>query len=78
MSRRKNTPEWKKTNVGWDTEVLIRSLMAKGLNDTQVGKFLETQRDPLNHGSTISLDRSTIAKIRTELRLFTNRTTNAI
>jgi hypothetical protein len=67
MARRKNTPEWKKTNVGWDTEVLIWSLMAKGLNDTQVGKFLDTQRDPLNNRSTLSLDRSTIAKVRIEL-----------
>jgi hypothetical protein len=43
--------------------------MSKGYNDTQVGRFLDAQADPMNHGSTLSLDRSTIAKIRHELRL---------
>ena len=69
MARRKTTPEWKITNVRWDTEVLIWDLMSKGYNDTQVGRFLDAQADPMNHGSTLSLDRSTIAKVRTELSL---------
>ena len=66
MPKRKNTPEWTKTGVVWETKVLIWGRMAKGDTDTQVGEWLDQQL-ALKGNGTLHLDRNTISSVRKEL-----------
>jgi len=66
MPKRKNTPEWTKTGVVWETKVLVWDRMAKGDSDTQIGDWLDRQKAPIND-ETLHLDRDTIALVRKEL-----------
>ena len=66
MPKRKNTPEWTKTGVVWETKVLVWDRMAKGDSDTQIGDWLDQQKAPIND-ETLHLDRNTISSVRKEL-----------
>jgi hypothetical protein len=69
MPKRKNTPTWVKTNVPWEIKVIIWGRMAHGVNDNQVGIWLDQQIDPRDPEriKTLGLNRDTIALVRKEL-----------
>lgn len=68
MARRKNTPGWARTNVSWDTKVLVWGRMAQGENDKQVELWLDRQLGPDGSGLSLHLDRNTVRLVRNELK----------
>ena len=62
MTRMK--PSWSKTNVPWETKVVIWTQMARGKTITDIVQFLELNSDKYKNAP---LDRSTISKVEKEL-----------
>ena len=68
MARRKSRPGWAKTNVSWDTKVLVWGRMAQGENDKRVELWLDQQLAPDGSVLSLHLDRNTVRLVRNELK----------